>query len=250
MIDKDICSSFQTPVFVTIDSIDKSVVTMRLILVTLAAVSGAVADVLSGLPSVPFSPTANASLHVSTLTKIIVDSKYAQSRDTEGETLIPPSLEDFAKTFGEDLATFDWDLLVKTGTVQEPNSIFLTLGNNDEYINDAGQKTSEGYTFNVKTNGIVISGASPLGVWWGTRTIIQQLLLGTGSIPVGNGVDRPSWATRGLMVGWAVRVNSGASSSADLLPSLTLDVTTIHQNFSLRCVRSCRSLNRTPFMFT
>ena len=218
---------------------------MRLILVLVAVqtlVSWASADILPGLPTVPFWPAGSESLQSSELTKIVVDSKYAESRDTEGQTLIPPSLEDFAKTFAEDLNTIGLSLAVEKGPAPEPYSIFLTLGQADEYLDEAGRKTSEGYTFEVYLDGIMISGASPLGAWWGTRTIMQQIVLGKGSLPMGEGIDRPGWPSRGFMVCCFTFL---WPSLVDRWSSLTRDVITTLQIFSSRCALSCRFSNRT-----
>lgn len=50
------------------------------------------------------------------------------------------------------------------------------------------------------THGVTVTGASPLGAWWATRSILQQALLHNGSIPIGTGTDSPGWGTRGMML--------------------------------------------------
>ncbi|KAH8891925.1 glycoside hydrolase, partial [Thozetella sp. PMI_491] len=74
-----------------------------------------------------------------------------------------------------------------------------------DYLDAAGRETSEGYTIATSPSGITIAGASPLGVWWGTRTILQQGVLslassGVPSVPYGSGVDVPGWSARGMML--------------------------------------------------
>lgn len=116
-------------------------------------------------------------------------------------TLIPPTLYEFAQTFAEDLGTiFNIDATVTNGTNSPTGSIFLTLGDASTYLNASGDPSSEGYSLYVTSGSITITGASPLGAWWGTRTVIQQATLNNGSVPLGSGTDTPGWATRGMML--------------------------------------------------
>lgn len=137
----------------------------------------------------------------------MVDSQYAAAVDDSMDTLIPPSLFDFATTFAADLASiFSLNATVVNGTAGDAasgSSIFLTLGEDPAaYVDAAGRPTSEGYTLAVAATGVTIAGASPLGAWWATRTLLQQAALGGGAaaIPVGSGSDAPGWATRGMML--------------------------------------------------
>lgn len=117
------------------------------------------------------------------------------------DTLIPPSLSEFASTFADDLSSiFDINATVVNGTSSTTDSIFFTLGDAGNYVNASGDPSSEGYTLSVTSSGIVITGASPLGAWWGSRTVLQQAALNEGSIAVGSGDDTPGWATRGMML--------------------------------------------------
>lgn len=91
------------------------------------------------------------------------------------------------------------------GTNCSHNSIFLTVGDSDDYLDAADRPTSEGYSLNIEASCVVVTGASPLGVWWGTRTILQQAVIsradtGTAGIPYGSGFDIPGWSTRGMML--------------------------------------------------
>ncbi|KAI3545645.1 glycosyl hydrolase family 20 [Colletotrichum filicis] len=168
-------------------------------LVSLAATAGA--DFLPGLPTAPYTPTGG-TIPASSLSKIIVSSAYADSVDDKGQTLIPPTLHAFAATFGEDLASsLKLDIPIELGDAPEQGAIFLTLADDASLYKDAaGRETSEGYSLNVTIDGVLITGASPLGVWWGTRTILQQLILGDGELKLGYGTDSPGWGTRGMMV--------------------------------------------------
>lgn len=67
-------------------------------------------------------------------------------------------------------------------------------------MNAAGKKTSEGYFLSVARAGITIAGASPLGAWWGTRSVLQQAVLNDKKIKFGAGVDAAGWSERGMMV--------------------------------------------------
>lgn len=116
-------------------------------------------------------------------------------------TLIPPTLFEFAQTFAADLSTiYNVDAEVINGTDSTSGSIFLTVGDPNLYLNASGEPSSEGYSLSVTSDAITITGASPLGAWWGTRTVLQQATLNNGSIPLGSGTDTPGWATRGMML--------------------------------------------------
>ena len=161
----------------------------------------ALAD-LVGVPTVPFTVTGSGSFNAFETKHIVVDSRYANSTDTNGWTLIPPTLSQFAETFANDLADFtdvSRNYLVE-GDGPQDSTIFLTIDNCTEYRDAAGRWTSEAYTLEVKEDSVTISGASPLGVWWGTRTLLQQVVLNNGSMAIGSGIDSPGWNTRGIFV--------------------------------------------------
>ncbi|KAI1337873.1 glycoside hydrolase family 20 protein [Xylariaceae sp. FL0016] len=156
---------------------------------------------LVGIPTVPYTVSGDDSYTISSLKSLIVDSSYATSRDEAGETLIPPSLHDFANTFADDLyITLRLNLSISIASEATDDSIFLTIGDSDEYTYASGAQTSEGYTLSVSSSGITITGASALGAWWGTRTILQQSILSYGTIPYGKGLDAPGWGIRGMML--------------------------------------------------
>lgn len=145
---------------------------------------------------------------LSNIQTIVVDSQYAAAVDDSMDTLIPPSLFDFASTFATDLRSlFVIDATVINGSGSDAlpeDSVFLTLAPDaaSHYLGASGEPSSEGYTLSVTTTGIVITGASPLGAWWGTRTVLQQAALHEGApgLAVGAGTDTPGWATRGMML--------------------------------------------------
>ncbi|KAK8232997.1 glycoside hydrolase [Phyllosticta capitalensis] len=152
------------------------------------------------VPSTPFEST-NGVVSLSSITCIVVDSQYADTTDTKGQTLIPPTLQEFADTFAGDLqSSFGQTVSVVTGTSSTAGSIFLTLDTSTAYLDAAGRPTSEGYSLSITPSGITVAGASPLGAWWGTRTILQAAVLGKGSMSTGTSTDAPGWGTRGVML--------------------------------------------------
>ncbi|OAR01217.1 hypothetical protein LLEC1_00177 [Akanthomyces lecanii] len=157
---------------------------------------------LPGIPTVPFKVGGKKTFKLDSVAKIIVDTRYTKATDASGLTLIPPTLHDFGATFAQDLQ----EVLNKTVTVidgdkRESRTIFLTIDSEREYLDAARRSTSEGYTIVAEEDGVTIRGASSLGAWWGTRTLLQQAILGDhGAIPAGEGDDAPGWSTRGMML--------------------------------------------------
>lgn len=168
--------------------------------ISLLTTTGLVAGDLLGIPTLPYQ-SSNGTYSLSNIHTIVVDSQYASTVDNSMETLIPPTLFEFATTFASDLSSiFSINVTVANGTSSTPSSIFLTLGDASSYLSASAEPSSEGYTLSVTSSGITITGASPLGVFWGTRTVIQQATLNAGSVPLGSGSDTPGWATRGIML--------------------------------------------------
>lgn len=77
----------------------------------------------------------------------------------------------------------------------------MTIDKEGKYEDAAGRSTSEGYKLSTTADGVTIAGASPLGAWWGTRSLLQQAVLDDDHhIPAGSGSDAPGWSTRGMML--------------------------------------------------
>jgi hexosaminidase len=153
-----------------------------------------------GIPTVPYV-TSNGSLQLSHIQTIVVDPQYANSTDETGASLIPPTLLEFAQTFAGDLAEIGIEAaVISNRNASSGVTIYLTLGDPSIYRDVAGRESSEGYTLAVSASGITITGASSLGVWWGTRTVLQQAILSNGSISYGSGSDTPGWSDRGMML--------------------------------------------------
>ncbi|KAL3964785.1 hypothetical protein ACCO45_001789 [Purpureocillium lilacinum] len=170
---------------------------------TLSLFSGIVQSQLVGIPTVPFSQSGDGGFQLRRIKRIVVDSKFADERDTSGLTLIPPTLHDFANTFAQDLhETLGLQARV---VVEDSHSRHGADG-------DAVRATPLTVDGSGGGGGIVIAGASPLGAWWGTRTVLQQAVLRPGSVsdsssgdtgatfPLGTGVDAPGWGERGMML--------------------------------------------------
>ncbi|KAJ6625059.1 putative beta-hexosaminidase [Mycena sp. CBHHK59/15] len=158
------------------------------------------AKTLVGIPTFDFNATSTATFPISRVTQIIVDSRFQNIVDLDGKTLIPPTLLDFAKTFASDLVVLGIQAPVQVASSAQPNSIFLTISTDKRFVDAAGRNTSEGYELTVSAQSVSIAGASPLGTFWGTRTLIQQAKLGNLTLPLGSGSDAPGWGTRGVML--------------------------------------------------
>ncbi|GJN74007.1 hypothetical protein PLICBS_008091 [Purpureocillium lilacinum] len=168
---------------------------------SLAAAWMTASCVFFGIPTTPYNQSGNSTVALHHLKHIVVDKRFAQHRDGSGLSLIPPTLREFATTFAEDLENIlGIHTVVLEDAKSKPNGIFLTLGDADTYLDAAGRPTSEGYTLRVDELGITITGASPLGAWWGTRTVLQQAAIHEGALPMGTGIDAPGWSTRGMML--------------------------------------------------
>ena len=148
---------------------------------------------------------------LSSETQILVDEAYAFDGGTHSNG---PTLLDFAETFRSDLihltsSTFP---LVRVTPFSQihiddgDSAIILTLSSSGNYTLYSGIPTPEAYDFLISNSSYVISGSGPIGAWWGTRTLLQQLALseqgcnGTYTIPAGNGTDSPGWEVRGFML--------------------------------------------------
>ncbi|KAG9312512.1 glycoside hydrolase family 20 protein [Chiua virens] len=159
-----------------------------------------------------FSDELSRSFVFSPETQIFVDEIFASQ--SSGSQSSAPTLLDFAETFRSDLvqltsltlpqvqvASFNQTRINHDGSV-----IVLTLGPSSNHTLYSGAATPEGYDFTISNSSYVISGRGPIGAWWGTRTLLQQLVLsgprsnGIYTIPAGNGTDSPGWEVRGFML--------------------------------------------------
>ncbi|KAI0142972.1 glycoside hydrolase family 20 protein [Xylariaceae sp. FL1272] len=156
---------------------------------------------LPTVPTIAFTTSSNGTYHISSVKWIAFPEKLSGYRDDSGETLIPPTLSEFAGTFADDI----FHVLAQRPTVSTAgdeltDAIYLTIDESNEYVDASGRPTSEGYTLSITPTGVNISGASPLGLWWGSRTLLQLAILTDGALPMGNVVDAPGWSVRGMML--------------------------------------------------
>ncbi|KAF2841637.1 glycoside hydrolase family 20 protein [Patellaria atrata CBS 101060] len=169
----------------------------------------ATAWALQALPPVQFGEQrANAEpiIFQSLAKTIYIDNDFADTKDSGGLTLIPPSAFEFAQTFQKDLQELTgdtWDLRRVDSLPSAESGIFLGefRGDPDELTYENGEETEEGYEVSVRQQNIYIGGSGARGMWWGTRTLLQQYLLSDGStIGPGRITDAPAYATRGFML--------------------------------------------------
>ncbi|RYN17771.1 hypothetical protein AA0115_g11656 [Alternaria tenuissima] len=154
------------------------------------------------LPS--YSDTSDPGFSISTgARKIYIDKQFAGTRDSEGLTLIPPSAHEFADTLRADLSSLFGD----SWTLEQVDDFPLTgihLGpirdSNTPLTYENGQSTEEGYELDVTNGSVYIGGTGARGMFWGKRTLLQELLIGNGSLVTGHTVDAPAYSTRGFML--------------------------------------------------
>ncbi|KAI9152145.1 Beta-N-acetylhexosaminidase [Paramyrothecium foliicola] len=137
---------------------------------------------------------------------IYIEEKIAGTSDTDGLTLIPPTGYEFANLFREDISRItgsEWSLQRVETIPRNASGILLGsfTGSNTTLAYEDGTPTSEGYELVVSERNAFIGGSGARGMWWGTRTLLQQLLIsGDATAPVGQSVDAPAYATRGFML--------------------------------------------------
>jgi hexosaminidase len=146
----------------------------------------------------------DAAFIFSSDTQIVVLSGFSKTES--------PSLLDYASTFRTDLQSILALASPPPLSVRQPNFpapsypviVLATGAANFSYF--SGQQTSEGYTIDVAQKRVTIRGADALGAWWGTRTLLQQIVAArNGSIKqitLQAGVirDSPGWPVRGFML--------------------------------------------------
>ena len=176
------------------------------------AVLAGTAVALQPLPPVQWTNTNALSNGFNGLTTanssktIYIENAFADVADTEGTTLIPPTAFQFAQTFRQDLANWsnaNWTLQRVDSFPESAAGIFLGpfRGSSDELKYENGDATEEGYEIEITNRTVYIGGTGARGMFWGTRTLLQQALIANGSsLPGGRTVDAPAYATRGYML--------------------------------------------------
>ncbi|KAI3320542.1 glycoside hydrolase family 20 protein [Xylariaceae sp. AK1471] len=139
-------------------------------------------------------------------TTIYITDSLASHRDSGGLTLIPPTGLEFARTFIDDLNEVSgkqW--AVKVVDVPPTNATGIILedfpGDLASLSYENGEPTEEAYVLEIGGGRAVIRGSGARGMWWGTRTLLQQLILSNWTtLPAFRVTDAPAYATRGFML--------------------------------------------------
>ncbi|KAI0196952.1 putative beta-N-hexosaminidase [Astrocystis sublimbata] len=196
---------------------------------SLLASCGAIVVSASSLQLLPPQPSSQNETGASSVglslakipTTVYITKALASRRDENGLTLIPPSGLEFAQVFVDDLNElspkqkhWNWTLQVVDAVPKNVTGVILqALDDGDsegEGGGDAqgppltyenGTPTEEGYILQVKANRATISGAGARGAFWGTRTLLQALLVANWTtLPESHARDAPAYATRGFML--------------------------------------------------
>jgi len=137
---------------------------------------------------------------------IYLSAASASVRDADGLTLVPPSTLEFARTFACDLSEiFSREFTVQVVDAPPSAGVFLTILPDKaaarqglEY--ESGRPTTEGYELDISGRLVQVRGAGARGVWWGTRTLLQALVIGEGAVGAGKTRDAPAVSTRGFLL--------------------------------------------------
>lgn len=161
---------------------------------------------LQTLPPVQYTWDSNSdgfSL-ASTDRVIYVEKGFSGWKDQHGLTLIPPSASQFAGVFRDDLQELTnrtWDIRNVENFPEKVSGIFLGRSRTQDLLTyEDGTTSEEGYELVVQNGRVSILGSGARGMWWGTRTLLQQLVLNSHSLPAGRVEDAPAYATRGFML--------------------------------------------------
>lgn len=127
----------------------------------------------------------------------------AYTLGAEARVVIPedacPALERYAKTFADEIdrplvreARSWWRILLFLTEEAQPGDITLTVAPDAE-------ANPEAYTLTVGKDGVAIAAPTPLGAFWGTRTLLQVFQAKGNTFPGGEAKDWPEYAHRGFM---------------------------------------------------
>ncbi|KAI8942992.1 hypothetical protein NX059_001030 [Plenodomus lindquistii] len=161
---------------------------------------------LHSLPPVQWTTYDHDSLGFSLETvprTVYIDSAFARISDAEGLTLIPPTAYEFAEIFCGDLSlTFGGNWTLEQVDEVPTSAIYLGAlkSNISPLTYENGRHTEEGYDLRVSNGSVYIGGSGARGMFWGTRTLLQELIISNGSLRAGYTRDAPAYATRGYML--------------------------------------------------
>ncbi|PLN85324.1 glycoside hydrolase [Aspergillus taichungensis] len=135
---------------------------------------------------------------------IYISNSFASHRDQTGLTLIPPSAAEFARTFRDDIEEVTgerWRLHAVNELPRDKEGIFLDRSQRRDWTYENGDVTEEGYELEIQAHRVVIEGSGARGMWWATRTLLQEIIIaGKQPIPRGHVIDVPSVPTRGFLL--------------------------------------------------
>ncbi|KAJ1956045.1 hypothetical protein EC988_001548 [Linderina pennispora] len=152
------------------------------------------------IPSLQEWQGAKGTWQLTKQTRIVVDPKYAKGGSCDAPNTFmanPSTLTDFAKTLQNDLhEVTGHELQVAVSSKPSKGDIFLTLGANaqDKALNH------EGYLLDINKKGVQIQAVTSRGAFWGTRTLLQMVILAEGDgLAQGRARDFPNYNERKFM---------------------------------------------------
>ncbi len=181
---------------------------------------GSVKDVLSQTPvNVNFKVTKDGKEAFSKDYEIMVKPRFAVKGEANAKPQVIPSLLQWkggqgsynlgkkvttsfaagmpaeqAEIISQDLANILKDSSVHVSTGQEADIRFVLTTSKAE-----NPANAEAYTLTTDAHGITICAATPKGLYWGSRTLLQILKQNNGSVPCGAAYDVPRYEIRGVL---------------------------------------------------
>ncbi|KAJ2146336.1 hypothetical protein IW142_002161 [Coemansia sp. RSA 564] len=135
-------------------------------------------------------------------TRIVVDPSFANGGALDADSTFmrnPSNLKQYAASFQADISEVTGvNVEVVVSSTYGANDIFLTLGadSTDPELNN------EGYLLDITRKGISIQGVTSRGAFWGTRSVLQMLILADErgyALPHGHARDFPNYSERKFM---------------------------------------------------
>ncbi|KAJ2104223.1 hypothetical protein GGI09_000228 [Coemansia sp. S100] len=135
-------------------------------------------------------------------TRIVIDPAFAKGIPADSKHTFmanPANLQQYAASFQADIKQVTGlDLQVVVSSKCGKDDIFLTLGADakDPHLDN------EGYLLDIGKQGIAIQAVTSRGAFWGTRTLLQMLILADENdytLPQGNARDFPNYGERKFM---------------------------------------------------
>ncbi|CAZ85292.1 unnamed protein product [Tuber melanosporum] len=173
---------------------------MQLLVLLFLTLSLLGAEAYNALPPVPWRySTGTFKFSLRRPPTIYLQESAAEARDTDGLTLIPPSVREFAETFAGDLKDrFHVDVRVECVAFERGRAgpgIYLGIDEGPgKYTYESGIETSEGYTISVAEDSELMLAREVGGVHPGDRR--DEVI----ELKAGRAVDSPAYPTRGFLL--------------------------------------------------